>query len=193
MANILRLFIISLSILALSSCSGDEDGNSSKVSIELVEDSPLIILGDKKFNPGADTEFTAAAPWFFLSFTVTNNSDEILYLLTMQLEITAKKNGQTVSQTTTLDTSQFCQSGSNRVYLGIIQPGETFHGMTTCSDDAGDKIATTDKAEVWTVHSLPEADSISYSVVLKPIGYFQPTATSPASGRYVDYVFFITQ
>lgn len=153
-----RLSIVILSLFLFLSGCGEDDSPSSQVTIESVDDSPLVSLEDRTlFLPGHTDENPRTkeltGPWFRTSFQFVNNTEYKLVISSYRAEITAPDGSESTA------TPDF-PDGRFYITEPALEPGES-----------------RSPTDIFFFESLPgevesNSDSFRYRVKIKFIGFF---------------------
>lgn len=196
----LLLFLI---VFVNLQCSGKE--KSSQVSVSIDPDVPIVITGD--FTIGTKT---VKSPWFSFQTNITNNSNETVTIMAIELEITAMSTtGGFIINKTTITPSDFsakfaCPAPSETILnLTFTDFGEYLAGESKplFVQYRGTDVATCAGADTPIspvaiyVGGNPSIDGgatdYSYSVQATVIGWFGGV-TSPTD-RFSQEIYFTTQ
>lgn len=159
-------------MLSLTQCGGI--GNLSKdIDVKFLPESPVVVNSELNFpDPRNPLEtVTIKPPWFILNSRVYNGSNNILFLVTYELNGYTTLNGVKKSFKAVLDPSKLCD---DRSYLAVLDPGDTYERLSTACDPYtptnGGTGAT--RYETWYIGGLPESDTNVYSVDISAEGWF---------------------
>jgi len=190
---ILIMFLISFLPFGLLSCGGDA-GKSSKTTISILPDRPIVITASLKDPP-------VAAPWFRFQVKVQNDSDEPLTIISLQIRVRAYINGTLQEVTGAFDPSSFKPPSSSAAVctytsFGIIPAGgsltltpKLFNGTTSadCNSLGAVFYAQSNPKD----SSDPNGPPPRYVVTVEPLGWFGDE--SNPTDRYTKSFQFSTQ
>ncbi len=185
--------LLALSAIALlTQCGGESKSN--KVSFTIIPGEPIVITAKGKDGLGAEFD----GPYFKFRVQAENNSDEVVTLIALNLELSisnAYGGEQTAEVTFTPDwanhTVTVADTDIDCVYstFAELAPGETKELLYT-------PIAGSDAAcsvySGFIANSLPQVeDKFRYKVKMKPIGWFGD-ADDPTD-RFERFISFFTR
>jgi len=158
----LRFIMCFLGVAGLAQC-GDEKSLSSKVKIQFLPENAIAVntpftVGDEEITP----------PWFLFMTEATNNSENTLTLVNYKFTINGFDGGTTTTTTASLALDMFCPD--SRVYVAILQPGQTYRSLDTCDYNLP---LGTGLPERWYIGGLPASSSNTYSVEIAAEGWFE--------------------
>lgn len=167
----LALFALLIFAFALVSCEGD--GDSAKVELTIIPESPIVIEADLTIPVADDEDTTITGPYFRWMVSVTNKSSKKVVITAFKMTVTAPGIGESES---TYDSAE-----SGGFYFVALDPNES-QAINV----------------IFYASGLPEDPSgrYHYRVELEPIGWFLKNTTDPwyeASARLRTTKFFYTQ
>jgi len=131
-----------ISVLGLAQCGGTS--NSAHTNLKIFSQNAVVINAPFSYTlplqtgETTPTTITIGANWFLFNFEVDNNSNETLYLVNFDLNLTGYDNtGSYQTGTASLNTSNACvppaatSTGTvyDRPYLAIINPGVSYNHL----------------------------------------------------------------
>lgn len=202
MRKLLQLAMIFFMGLGVLRCGAK--GKSADVDFSVTPDSPIVITGDFKVG-----DKTVKAPWFSFGGTVTNNSDEEVTIVALEMTVTGTTiNGGFISKNVTVTPSDFdfsvaCNDDttwqSAFVSFGTYASGQSadlqLPATPTAPADCAGVVSASYEAKIF-VGSNPSKDgdqvsSYNFTVYAKPLGWFgsynKPTA------RFEKNIVFMTE
>lgn len=195
-----------LLIFGAAQCSNK--GKSSQIDLEVTPDQPIVITGDFKVG-----DRTISSPWFRFKVKVTNNSDEDVTIIAINMIVDAfSTTGQMIEKktvlvpsddNTTVDCSADITWSVEYDNFGVILPGQSRYLYLKPSDSspapgvgvctvAGETIDP-----VWLYFGgAPDKDhdgtsSYAYRVTLDPVGWFGDFENP--TDRFEKSIYFSTQ
>lgn len=203
--SVKRLFHFGACILALvSATSCGNQGPASQVSFFINPSEPPVITGN--FQVGNNV---IQAPWFGFTVTVTNNSNDTVTIIGIQLNVNGTRaDGSIVSKTVTISPSDYnfslaCAGGASAEIqfndFGEIGPGQTlplglYYRGGALPTGCGNPNQTTAVIMYAGPGPSPTADQVIsyvYNVQMIPLGWFG-TASQP-DNRLDKQVYFTTE
>ena len=94
----LSIFLIILATLSLVQC-GDRNSVNSKIKFTVIPKTPIVILSDFTLNPGDDNEKLIKAPWFYMTYSIANNSDQTVTIQSLLFTISSMSKSGGVKST----------------------------------------------------------------------------------------------
>lgn len=162
-------------LVALLNAQCSDSSKSSKISIDIVPEQPIVInadftLVDDSGTPSDTTDDVTTdivAPWFQFRYLITNNSDETVTIVNFKLKITTfGKDGKLIETEQELDPEDLDQT-----FLAEITPGDTYGDVAS-------------EQPTWFIHGLPDETKVSsfaYRVEFKAVGWFGDSTTPTKS------------
>lgn len=198
-----KISILAAVFLGLWTVRCGSPGKSSQVSMTVVPGQPPVITADFQYNPTT----TITAPWYAFQVNVTNNSDETVTIIALQLHVIGQRSdGTPVTKDITIspsmyDFTQTCGDGTTQ------QVNFTDFGMFAGNGGSGQLSLTprdisTVCGAAWTPRTpllyaggnpsktADHVQSYSYTVQLTPAGWFG-TVTAPDQ-RFEKMIMFGT-
>ena len=175
--KIIRLLSISLLTALSSSCGGGD--NLAKDVEFIVPEEPIVINAKRLAYDPTTNEYTEVpAPNYDFTYTFVNNSEKRLIVSAIKLKATNFKNGSTVTGTTDISSTTFCElpPSSTRSYLADVDPnGGTWDGDSACNGSGSpDQV----------IAGLPEASNFNYTIEVTAFGYFTEVGSVTPIERY---------
>lgn len=172
-----KFLTFSLLGLMLVQC-GKED---EQIAIDISPQRPVVITSNYTMNLGQADEVVVEGPWFSFFYSVTNNSEEPLTIVSWEYTATSSFNGQITKSTGAIDPGTIERdtdgdgvANEELPYLFVIPP------KTTDSDPIQ-----------YFFGGLPKSDNHVYRVTLELQGWFG--SPSQPLRRAQKVVFFTTE
>lgn len=193
-----------LFIALLNSC-GNDKSKSEKAKLALIPGKPIVFTADL-----TEGEKTYTAPWFKFDATITNDSDEVITVLGIQIDIVSygtSANTTKVTKSFTAGSFNFTiKSGDEQIpcdfsHFAEVQPHTTTKlkllGAVNpiCYKDLSDPTKTIEWPAHFTVDGIPKppegSSNYRYTLKIKPLGWFG--AFDNPSDRFEKTQTFYTQ
>lgn len=147
------LILLFFSMTTIMSCG--EEGDSAKVDITLIPETPLVVNSEFVIIRADGEPKTISGPWFSFRYSIANGSTSPLVVVSFDMEVTATNDGTTSKKTYTPDFGDY-SSSRTRITTTAIDPGDTF-----------------DESVDWYADSLPKQENFRYRVKITFVGYFE--------------------